>query len=63
MLGWIKKKSEVDRLKDRYAFLMKRSFKTSLHNRKESERLNKEARRILRKLKEYQGSHNTSIID
>jgi hypothetical protein len=63
MLNWLKKKSEIEILKDRYAELMRQSFRISLHDPQQSERLNKEAKNILQKLRDYQSGHKESILD
>jgi len=41
-----KKRTKLDRLKDKYCQLMKKSFKTSLTDRKKSDEAHREAKKI-----------------
>ncbi len=46
-----RKKSRLERLKDRYRALMKKSFKKSLKNPEESEAVHREADKIYEEIK------------
>ncbi|MAT90725.1 MAG: hypothetical protein CMC35_08520 [Flavobacteriaceae bacterium] len=51
MFQWLKGKTKLDRLKERYSHLMKRSFRIALHNKEESDRINREARKLYEQIK------------
>lgn len=53
MLKWFKNKSELDKLKERYCRLMKKSFKIALRDRKRSDKLRKEAKVLYDRIKKY----------
>ena len=46
MFGWFKKKSKLEKLKRRYAQLMKYSFERAVKDKKKSEEARKRAREI-----------------
>lgn len=46
MSGWLKRKSRVEKLEQKYAELMKRSFKIALKDRQESEKAQKQAYKV-----------------
>jgi Family of unknown function (DUF6435) len=48
MFGWLKKKSEIERLKDKYAQMMKEAYHLSHTNRRESDAKVLEAEALLK---------------
>lgn len=46
MFGWFKKRSKLEKLKRRYARLMKYSFESALKDKEKSEKARKQAREI-----------------
>lgn len=60
MLNWLKQKTEIEKLKERYCQLMKKSFKTALKDRKKSEKLRKEAKVIYDRIKKYDSQKEAS---
>lgn len=51
MLDWLKKKDEVQKLKEQYTNLMAKSYQLALKNKEESDRVNREALRIFELIK------------
>ncbi len=51
MIGWFKRKSELEILKTHYRKLMKRSFEASLKNPEESDRVHRQADKIYEEIK------------
>ena len=51
--------STLDRLKEKYSLLMKRSFETALYDRKKSDLLNEKACKILREIKAMEATQNS----
>jgi len=45
-MNLFKKKSRIERLKDTYCLLMKKSFKASLKDKEKSEAVQKEAKKV-----------------
>lgn len=43
IMKWFKQRTRIERLKDRYTYLMRRSYETSLRDTKKSERLHQQA--------------------
>lgn len=48
---WRNKRSHIDRLKEKYQSLMKKAFLVAPKNKKKSDYLNRQARRIFQELK------------
>ena len=46
MKEWFKSKSRLEKLKKRYTELMKRSYAIALHDKSESDRVNRQAKKI-----------------
>tara|TARA_A100000171_G_scaffold30980_1_gene29285 strand:- start:11073 stop:11255 length:183 start_codon:yes stop_codon:yes gene_type:complete len=46
MSGWLKRKSRVEKLEQKYTELMRKSFKISLKNKDESEKVQKQAYKV-----------------
>lgn len=61
MLHWFKPKTKLERLKERYRILMKRSFNISPYNAKESERLINKAQKIKQKIQECEQKHGNNF--
>lgn len=51
MLGWFQKKTKIEKLKERYAFLMKKSYETALHDEIKSEKIHRRADKIFSEIK------------
>lgn len=51
MMNWFKKKSRVERLKDRYTYLMRRSYETSLKDTEKSESLHQQALNLFQEIR------------
>lgn len=49
-MSWFRKKSRVEKLKERYTFLMKRSFKTALKDTEKSEKMHRQANKIFQEI-------------
>lgn len=54
MLNWLKKKTELDKLKLRYQRLMKKSFKAALTDNQKSEKFHQEARYIFNRIRDHE---------
>ncbi|SRX76146.1 Lacal_2735 family protein [Aequorivita antarctica] len=50
MISWFRKKSRVEILKERYTFLMKRSFETALKDTEKSEKMHRQADKIFQEI-------------
>tara|TARA_R100000935_G_scaffold9625_1_gene19541 strand:+ start:24808 stop:24990 length:183 start_codon:yes stop_codon:yes gene_type:complete len=51
MPGWLKRKSRVEKLEQKYAELMRKSFKIALKNKDESEKVQKQAYKVFDEIK------------
>ena len=51
MSKWFKKRSRIERLQERYAELMKKSFKIALKNQEESEKVQQQAYKVFDEIK------------
>ncbi|MBT8261890.1 MAG: Lacal_2735 family protein [Bacteroidia bacterium] len=56
MLNWLKKKTEIEKLKLRYQKLMKKSFKAALSDTKKSDEFHQEARYIFNRIKDHESN-------
>jgi hypothetical protein len=54
MLNWLKKKTEIEKLKLRYQKLMKKSYKAALTDTQKSDRFHEEARYIFNRIKDHE---------
>jgi len=54
MLDWIKRKTKKERLKEKYCELMRRAYQIAPKNKRKSDRLNSEAKRILIELRKLE---------
>jgi hypothetical protein len=52
MLSWLKKKTEIEKLKERYRKLMKKSYTTALTDKQKSDKIHDEARYIFNRIKD-----------
>ncbi len=50
MISLFRKKSRVEKLKERYTFLMKRSFETALKDTEKSEKMHRQADKIFQEI-------------
>ena len=57
MISWFRKKTKLEKLKERYTFLMKKSYEIALKDRNKSEKVHHQADRIYREIK-YLTFHN-----
>jgi len=53
MAIWFRKKSKIEKLKKKYTFLMKQSFKTSLKDREKSDKIHRQADKIFKEIQYY----------
>ena len=51
MVEWLKSKSQIEKLEERYAQLMKRSFKIALKDKTKSDSLSEEADALLQRIR------------
>lgn len=51
LLDWFRRKTELEKLKERYSRLMKKSYHTALYNKQKSDEINREARQLYSKIK------------
>lgn len=51
MFNWFRKKTKVEKLKDRYALLMKKSYNTALSDLKKSEKVHYQADKLFQEIK------------
>ena len=51
MFNWFRKKSKVEKLKEKYTLLMKKSYDTALRDVKKSERVHHQADKLFQKIK------------
>ncbi|WP_111125903.1 Lacal_2735 family protein [Mesonia sp. K7] len=54
MFDWFKKKNKLERLREKYKYLMKKSYRQALFNKKESDKTNRKARKILLELRKLE---------
>lgn len=57
MLRWKKDNDRLQRLKDKYAKLMKKAYYIAPKNKEKSDYLNREARKILQEVKRLEINH------
>ena len=50
MLSWFRKKSRIEILEERYTSLMRRSFETSVKDSAKSEKMHRQADKILQEI-------------
>jgi hypothetical protein len=60
MSGLLKRKSTIEKLEQKYADLMRKSFKVALKDCNESEKVQKQAYKVLMKLATLHGKKLTS---
>ncbi len=53
MIGWFKKKSKLEKLRERYRDLMKKSYETSLRDPQESDRVHRQADKLFEQIKYF----------
>ncbi|MAZ71968.1 MAG: hypothetical protein CMC70_02365 [Flavobacteriaceae bacterium] len=51
MSSWLKRKSRIEKLEQKYAELMRKSFRVALKDRKESEKVQKQAYKVFDEIK------------
>ncbi len=51
MLRWFRKRSRLEKLQDRYAELMKKSFDVALKDKKKSEEIHEQAHKVFKEIK------------
>ncbi|MDT0555946.1 Lacal_2735 family protein [Patiriisocius hiemis] len=51
MFGWFKSKEKLERLKERYTYLMRKSYKVALKDERESDRIQQRAKEIFDEIK------------
>jgi len=51
MISWFRKKSRIEKLKERYTSLMKRSYETALKDTDKSEKIHYEADKLFQEIK------------
>jgi hypothetical protein len=51
MLSWFKKKTKMERLKKRYACLMRKSYETALRDERKSDKIHRRADKIFEEIK------------
>lgn len=49
-MNWFQKKTRLEKLKERYRFLMKRSFETALRDREKSDQIHRQADKIFQEI-------------
>lgn len=57
MLDWTKRKTKIERLKEKYCELMKRAYLIAPRSKSKSDALNKKAKRVLIELKTLDLNH------
>lgn len=57
MLDWIKNKTKIERLKEKYCELMKRAYLIAPRSKSKSDALNKEAKKVLIELRRLDLNH------
>jgi hypothetical protein len=50
MMNWFRKKSRIEKLKERYRFLMRRSFEIALRDREKSDQIHRQADKIFQEI-------------
>jgi hypothetical protein len=58
MRNWFRKKSKIQVLKERYTFLMKRSFETALKDTKKSDKMHRQADKLFQEI-QYLSLHHS----
>ncbi|PKA82209.1 hypothetical protein ATE92_0335 [Ulvibacter sp. MAR_2010_11] len=53
MHAWFKRKTRLERLKERYAQLMKKSYRTALTNKSKSDKLHRQAAKVFEEIQYY----------
>ncbi|HLT48828.1 MAG TPA: Lacal_2735 family protein [Aequorivita sp.] len=51
MISWFRKKSRIEKLKERYTSLMKRSYETALKDTDKSEKMHRQADKLFQEIK------------
>jgi len=51
MIRWFRKKSRIEKLKERYTSLMKRSYETALKDTDKSEKIHHQADKLFQEIK------------
>ena len=54
MISLFRKKSRIEKLKERYTLLMRRSFETALKDTDKSEKIHHQADELYQKIKQHQ---------
>ncbi|MBQ4820400.1 Lacal_2735 family protein [Aquimarina sp. MMG016] len=54
MLGWLKHKTQLQKLEDKYCKLMKNSYQVALKDKDKSDAIHKKANQILHQIKKLQ---------
>ncbi len=57
MLDWLKKKTEIEKLKLRYQRLMKKSYKAALTDNQKCEKFHQEARYIYNRIRDHESGN------
>jgi hypothetical protein len=57
-MNWLEQNSELQKLKKQYSDLMRLSYEIALRDKKESDRINREAREIYDKIMLYQAKES-----
>ena len=57
-MNWLEKKSELEKLKKEYSELMRQSYEIALKDKKESDRIHREAKELLETIKLYQAKES-----
>jgi hypothetical protein len=52
MISWFRRKSRIEKLKERYTSLMKRSFETALKDTEKSEKIHRQADKLFQEIKQ-----------
>ncbi|WP_353959575.1 Lacal_2735 family protein [Aequorivita aurantiaca] len=51
MMHWFRKKSRIEKLKERYTFLMRRSFEIALRDTEQSDKIHNQADKLYQEIK------------
>ncbi len=51
MISWFSRKSKIEKLKERYTLLMKKSYETALKDIKKSEKVHHQADKLFQEIK------------
>ncbi|MCW5519257.1 Lacal_2735 family protein [Aureitalea sp. L0-47] len=57
-MNWLEENSELQKLKKQYSDLMRLSYEIALKDKKESDRINREAKEIYEKIMLYQAKES-----